>query len=443
MMPSMTVLPVHKAVETFPEELELFEKPTVQHAIESSFYTNIAPLTNNLNAEVLEFDFISSDFCIDPADVYLYLKCKIENAATPAASVAATSNHAGPVNAFFYMLFERIDIELNGIPIEAGFNNLPFKGYYNCLFNCSHGVRKTMARGILWDKDTANQFDDADPTKDGKNVGLRTRTLQTKDERIFELFGRPMHELFYMRNFLLPNVRIRIKLYRKDPAFALMSNSTDPKFKINFLEATLKARHIKLEPKVLSHLEKKLSATTPACYVLPNCVEVRDRQLVAGSRVYSIENFFATERLPSKVTFALLPHSTYIGSYKHNPLKFSTHGLEEISLTIDNQTDRYSIDETGKNYIQLYNTVASELGNEDQGTAENISYDDLLTAYAFFPFDLSPSRLNCDLEVPRIKNVRLELKFKAALKEPLELLCFTETSHIFHIDKIRKVTKIC
>jgi len=67
----MTVLPAHKAVKTFPEELELFEKPTVQHAIEPSFYTNIAPLTNNLNAEVLEFDFISSDFCIDPADVYL------------------------------------------------------------------------------------------------------------------------------------------------------------------------------------------------------------------------------------------------------------------------------------------------------------------------------------------------------------------------------------
>ncbi len=435
------MLPIHKAIETFPEQLELFEKPTVQNAIESSFYSTIVPLTPNLNAEVLEFEFISSEHFIDPADTFLYLRCKIENH-NQFKLANGQSAVAGPVNAFFYMLFDRIDVELNGTPIEVGFNNLPFKGYYKCLFNCSHGVRKTMARGILWDKDVAPHFDSADPTQMGRNIGLKTRYKQTKDEKIFELFGRPMHEIFYMQNFLLPGVRVRIKLFRKDPSFCLMSEAKQAKFRVDIVEAGLKVRHIKLDPKVTAQLEKQLTAASPACYVLPNCVEVKDRQIVPGARVYAIENFFGSDRLPSKVTFALLPHSTYIGTIETNPLNFVTHKLEEISLTIDNQTERYVIDEDGKNYIQLYTAVASEFGNEDQDVHENIGYDELLNGYAFFPFDLSPSRTMCDLEIPRLKSVRLELKFKEALTTPLALLCFMETSHIFHVDKLRKVTKI-
>ena len=70
----------------------------------------------------------------------------------------------------------------------------------------------------------------------------------------------------------------------------------------------------------------------------------------------------------------------------------------------------------------------------------DVKYEDILKGYAFFPFELSPSRNVCDLQAPKVRNVRLELKFKENLTESLELLCFLETCHVFHVDKGRKVT---
>lgn len=66
------MLTVHKAIKSFPEQLELFEKLAVQNAIESSFYTNVVPLNPNLNSEVLEFEFVSSEHFIDASDIFLY-----------------------------------------------------------------------------------------------------------------------------------------------------------------------------------------------------------------------------------------------------------------------------------------------------------------------------------------------------------------------------------
>ena len=57
----------HKAAESFPEELELFDAPTVQTAIESSFNSLVSPSSTNLDTDVLEFEFASSDHFIDPS----------------------------------------------------------------------------------------------------------------------------------------------------------------------------------------------------------------------------------------------------------------------------------------------------------------------------------------------------------------------------------------
>ncbi len=214
---------MNKVEELFPEQLELFEKPIVRKAIEASFYNHVAPSSTKLDADPLEFYYTSSEYYIDPSDVYLYLKRKIESSKTVSTDVA------GPVNCFFYALFERIEVELNGVPIDAGFNNLPYKGYFKSLFNSEYGVRETTPRGILWQEDTAEKFDDEDPVN-GLSIGLKDRYLITKDKKEFEMYGRPMHELFYMNSFILPKASLKIKLYRTKPKFGLMSGATNLDF---------------------------------------------------------------------------------------------------------------------------------------------------------------------------------------------------------------------
>ena len=133
-------------------------------------------------------------------------------------------------------------------------------------------------------------------------------------------------------------------------------------------------------------------------------------------------------------------------SRRVNPLRFATHGLEEISLTIDNQTERYVIDEQTNNYLLLYQAIAERTGcdrpgNDDEGHLPvTIKYEQLLKEYAFFPFDISPTRGGSDFSKPRVGNVRVDPKFRDKFAEPLELLCFFENTRVFWIDKARKVT---
>lgn len=66
------------------------------------------------------------------------------------------------------------------------------------------------------------------------NIGLDEQYTITREGQDFELQGRIMHELFYLTQFLLPDVPVRIKLYKKNPSFCLLSSDDRPDYKINF-----------------------------------------------------------------------------------------------------------------------------------------------------------------------------------------------------------------
>lgn len=427
--------PLTKAIESIPDSLQLFNLPRLEKAFEYSFTTTFAPIPSGAS-DVIEFYIPESDFYIDPSETYLYFKAQIEQIKTPGSDgKPSTDAKAAPCNGFFHLLFDRIDIQISGTPMINSFCDSGFKAFFYTLFNYSACVKKTILRSILWNEDTYRHIDKRD-LPSANNLGLNARYDLMKDGALCEMEGRPMHNFFLLKQFLPPRLPIRMKFFRKQPAeFCLVSPSDGATFKINLTDVKLHVRMVKPTPRIDAALEKKLS-TQPALYCLYNAPDISSRQLSSGLQSFFFENLFSSKRLPSRVLFALTTHQNYLGTVKDTPLHFPHHNLQEIRLTIDNNTRSYVMDWTKNHYLPLYLALATELGNKDFECSSNITYADI-PQLALYPFDLTESHSTDELHVPSYKNVRLELKFSSTLTEPLQLLIFTEQPDMFSIDKQR------
>jgi len=70
-----------------------------------------------------------------------------------------------------------------------------------------------------------------------------------------------------------------------------------------------------------------------------------------------------------------------------------------------------------------------------------ISYEDFARGYAIFGFTLSPD-LGCDtdhFQLIKSGNLRLELKFKEPIAQPLIVVCYGETDNLVEVDRSRQV----
>lgn len=269
------------------------------------------------------------------------------------------------------------------------------------------------------------------------NVGLYERYTITGEAQDFEVQGRIVRELFYLNQFLLPEVPVRIKLFKKNPSFRLHSPEKKPDNTIFSRDVKLHAQYVKVKQKFHEKVQRHL-ATRPAVYTIYNAIVVNSRQLVAGSRKYVLVNFFDPDRLPNCVVFAMVSHSAYPGDYKANPLNFHHYNLSEISLKIDYQVMTYKLDASRRIYVPLYFASACQWSSKDFECSTNIKYETILGGTAIFPFDLTPNHSTEDIQMTRLQSARLKFIFSTTLTEPVELLVFSEQPKVFHVDKERK-----
>ena len=376
-----------------PGPLNLFEKPIVQKAVLAGFDTEILPINyQNMNDEI-EFVVGPSDNFIDPSDIYLSLRVAIENNArnVTLSDDEKIAMDAGPVNGLFYAMFDRVELQLNDTPLIFSYRDYGYKGWFHTELNYSKFAKESFLRSVLWERDLAKSIDDTCLTVGVcENTGL-ARYQITGNEKTFELSGRILHELFFLDQYVLPRVQFKIKLIKKNSSFCLMSGATNPDFKLIIKEAKLHVHHIKVDPEIVSQIERRLT-TTPAVYTLYNCTQIISRSILPGAKVYTFDNFFMNKPTPSRLILALVDHDAYIGNYQKNPFSFVNAGLDEASVIIDQQAQTYRIDSEGKNYLQVYTALSTQLGNKNFSTDLSIEYNDFLSSFFLLAWDLTPTR---------------------------------------------------
>lgn len=52
---------------------------------------------------------------------------------------------AAPSNAIFYLMFDRVKVDINGAPFNVGYSIYGYKGFFSTLLKHDRGVKKTLS----------------------------------------------------------------------------------------------------------------------------------------------------------------------------------------------------------------------------------------------------------------------------------------------------------
>jgi hypothetical protein len=418
-------------------ELELFTAPDTQVAIQEGFWTEYHPLATLTDTSPIEF-LVSggSDSLIDLSQSYLHIRCKIVKGA---ATILTATDKVGPVNQLLHSLFSQCDVSLNGKLISASDNSYAYRSYLETLLTYGEDAKTGQFTGVLWDTDTASQFDVGDPG--GANEGLKNRSERTKLSGTLDLYGRPHLDLFHQERLLLNNVDLRLKFIRAKDAFCLMSDAANATYRINLTHASLFVRKALPSPSILLAHNQALSKGN-AKYPLQR-VEVKTFTIAAGSLQGNLDNVVLGS-LPSMCVVGLVSNSAYNGDFTKNPFNFQHFGVNYLSLLVDGKQvpsvpfqPNYTTDCYVRNYMSLFQAT----GKISQNEGPQIKYTDYKGGSALYAFDLTPDLGSdqCHFNLTKQGNIRIDIRFAAALGETLNLVLYTAHQTVLEIDKSRNV----
>ena len=87
---------------------------------------------------------------------------------------------------------------------------------------------------------------------DAINAGFITRGNIIKQSKDVQLYGRLLIGICNVPQYLIPGVRLQIKLRKARPSFYLTNKSADSKVTFKFLDAKLFVKRIRVDPDLLS-----------------------------------------------------------------------------------------------------------------------------------------------------------------------------------------------
>ena len=192
-------------------------------AIECSNTQKIYP-TNSLNESSLEFQFESDrNMMIDLQETFLFLKVKLKgNVALEAADDAMFVNNT------MHSLFSNCEVYFNNEQVYTSNGLYAHKAFISNEFFNTKGTKSSICacQGYRYEKVPASFGDEP----------FLSRKAKKNAEICF--YGKLAIDVFTCDKFLLPNVKIRLRLVRSRPNFNIITNQ-NKNFSCSILQASL------------------------------------------------------------------------------------------------------------------------------------------------------------------------------------------------------------
>ena len=154
------------------------------------------------------------------------------------------------------------------------------------------------------------------------------------------------------------------------------------------------------------------------------------------------ENLFSGQ-LPTRIVIGCVDNNSFNGAFHKNPFNFKHLNLTQLKLYLDGQQQSLKPIEPNfpaNKYIMAYSTLFSGTGKLQKDEGIDITRMDYSNGYTLYAFDLTPDLAEGGhFNLLRQGNVRLELKFGAALAETANVIVYAEFENIIEIDKQRNI----
>ena len=420
-------------------ELELFAVPPTQTAINSSQWVEHRPITTLTDTGPIEFVITGSgEEYIDLSETYLQVTAKIvqptggslQQSVGENGTVTGTDAGVGPVNLWLHSLFSQVDVSLNERLVTPSMNTYPYRAYLETLLSYGPAAKESYLSAALWYKDSAGHMEDQ-----AENEGFRKRQNWTMASKQVTLIGRPHLDLCFQDRLMLNGMDIKMRLVRSKDSFCLMGDGH-----VKIEDVSLFVRKVKVDPSVqLDHIKglERMTAKYPVCRV-----ETKVFSIPKGNRMANQENLFLGQ-LPKRLVIGMVENKAFNGDKEMNPYNFQHFDADYLALHVDGKqvpskplTPDFENGLCTRSYASLF-TGTGYMGH-DRGN--QISCEEYARGFTLFAFDLSADLDDGGhFQLVKQGNLRLELHFKTALPETINVIVYAEFDNVIEVDKARNV----
>ena len=442
-------------------ELDLFTVPPTQVAVERGFWEEVRPVNTVTNNGPYEFFIDGSQYYLDMASNFVYLKIKITNATggdlthnppPPAAGAPAgpDPNRVAPINLIGETFFKQVKLFINGkLAYDSG-TDYPFLSYLITDLNYDKGAKDTHLKAAGYDPECTDAVDDPDNLNNENNPGWAARRPLFKNSRLAE-FMAPLHIPFaHQEKYLLSNMDVRLELHRVSDAFALIAvGATQYKIAVNDIK--LMVRKVELSRSLSLAIEQTLTKTM-AKYPIRR-LELKTLHIGQGRR-NTPTNTLWNGQIPRRIVMCTLASNAYFGTYNTSPFVFSHHDVIKAAVYVNGQCVPHSgplemqfrpDDDANhqptlaiKAFAQLYSGMGFANGDKTNGINKHRFPRDA----CYFVFDLSADNTadSSGWELVQTGTVSIYLEFADNIgADGLRVLVLGEFDNLISIDRNRNV----
>ncbi|CAC5402758.1 unnamed protein product [Mytilus coruscus] len=422
-------------------ELDLFDEPKNQVAVDRIFYTETRPMSNFTSPDVSTVDFFVSGQGPEYMDLKrsrLYVRAKLIKADGTTFDDEDTSSI---VNLPLQAMWSQMDVYMNNKLVSLNTSNYPWKAYLKTILTSGTDEQKSQLQSQLFMKDSGDLA--TTNGKNGTNTGLILRRDFIKNSREFEMEGPLFEDIFSLDRHLIQGVDLYIKLYRSTDQFFVISGEDTPAIKLQLLDCVYKACKIKVDPGVIVNHLKQIE-TKPVRYYFQR-TEVKRNTINKDSREFIWDNMLTLR--PSTLVLGLISQESGNGTYGTNPFFFNHYNATDVGLYVNGESvpARPLKLDFGDNrqYATAYTNLfeVCEKLNKDVGLT--ITREDFGKGYTLYAFPLDPKGLGEDyINLVKHGNVRVEIKFKTGLPSAVTCIAFGVFDSFLEIDHSRNVRYI-
>jgi hypothetical protein len=375
---------------------------------------------------------------VDLANTQLYVRAKITHGNGDPIN---GTDHVGPVNLTLHSLFSEMDLKLNETLVSSTNNTYSYRAYLENLLSYGQDAKASQLTATMYYKDTAGHLDVTNPTaQDVANIGFKKRYEFFRDGASVDMMGKLHTDLCFQERFLPSDVGLRIRLVRQKDAFCLMSDATNPTYRLQIVECKLYVRKVKLSPSVFVAHAKALEHGN-AKYPIHRVV-CKTFTVPQGNLDFSQENVF-TGQLPTRIVIGCVDNDAFNGAWNKSPFNFKNYHLTQLKLYLDGQHQYIKPiepDFANNQFVQAYLTLFEGSGKLGKDEGIDVSRSEYPAGFTLYAFDLTPDLAESDhLNLAKEGTVRLDAKFRVALANTINVVVYAEFENVIEIDRNRNI----
>ena len=446
--------------------LDIFSVPSTDYDLQGyrmvpyhKLSSSITPMKFSVQQLEDYVDLNRSYFVID-----LRLSTSGQNGIVADANSASDANNTKftyPVNNLAHTIFKQINVRFNGTLMTEQTDTYAYSAYLQTLLNYSQDDGESLLAPQGWVNFlnvaptlTSGGGDDISTLAGylhNNNNLLKTLTTPFRGNNVVRMIMRPYLPVFHTGKIMVPGVEMNFELHFNSPDFYTWATINDGtkqyvRLREQDVDITFHLCRLNLNPDVYASLEgeRKLKEEVAKYPVVRD--QIRTFTFNGATTTWMEDNLFLG-RVPQRMIVGILDSTAFNGTKEKYPFSFQSKGVTSVRQFIEGEEYPYvTLEFAGNNTLKdlqgyrRFLDAAGAVGKHrefmvkpgDWGHNKNCT---------LFMWNNVPSG---DTDGPKLNpkqtgNVRLEIKFRAAIGANVTILVWGEFESIIYIDHLGAV----